>query len=498
MTDLSPNLETRWLPIRNDSGERIPSFGLVEPTEIVTINRQKFQTVVKPTGNSLPGLMLNSPFPIAKDEFGTATRAFPNFVKFDTTNTPVNGEIWGSVADSFDLTKDQFGFQIIGGASGGVVEVIESPVGLGSECGTLLAGWNPLRTNDVDEPNNAGLGSVTLLSSDEPTIGGTNVVNRAPGMVNKYAWLFNGTTTTFGSVLFANDVPDHLDITKDHYVRYAFNASDLSFATNKALWDMRGGIVHRIHNDGANEIFQIRFFDGTAATFHDYAGLVIEEGLSYAVQFRWKANTQTIHLQVTALTDEAIDAVQTFAVGADPTLPNATGFFIGDSSDGSGTGFRGRIDGLLHYQLFVPECQTKSDFNGGRMRVNPTAEPFQDGEGQIHYRDFTGFTQTTDGSTVDLITIPIPDDTAVAVHFRALAFRDVTDAGVFEGIALFQRRGAGAATLDGFTTTVSVDSIGGTSGIDAAVSGNNGLLQVTGRSSRNLNWHGEAFILSGA
>ena len=125
MADLSPNLETRWLAIRNDSGEKIPAFGLVELTEVVTINRRKFQTVIKPSADSLPGLMLNSLFEIPIGGFGTATRDFPNFVKYNTAATPVNGESWGSKADSFLLTKDQKGFFIYGGANGSVVEVTE-------------------------------------------------------------------------------------------------------------------------------------------------------------------------------------------------------------------------------------------------------------------------------------------------------------------------------------------------------------------------------------
>lgn len=107
-----------------------------------------------------------------------------------------------------------------------------------------------------------------------------------------------------------------------------------------------------------------------------------------------------------------------------------------------------------------------------------------------------GDVATTDATVTNLLTIPIPDDTAVSVRFRIVAFRtNGANQSTYEGVALFSRRSAAAAIDDGFTETVGIGTIGGAAGSSSAVSGNNGLIQVKGRASRNINWHGEAVLV---
>jgi len=123
--------------------------------------------------------------------------------------------------------------------------------------------------------------------------------------------------------------------------------------------------------------------------------------------------------------------------------------------------------------------------------TGPTSAPVFSGPADIE-----GDVATTDATLTTLLTIPIPDNTAVSVRFRIVAFRtNGANQSTYEGVALFSRRSAAAAIEDGFTETVGIGTIGGAAGSSAAVSGNNGLIQVKGRGSRDINWHGEAVLV---
>lgn len=374
-------------------------------------------------------------------------------------------------------------------------------------CGDLLAGWTPNQTNDSDEPKDAGTAVVTLTSDDVPTFG-TNTVNRVPGFVNPFAWHFNnpGSSSPLESTLWVDDTPDFLDITEDFTVRYVFKMTDLTYVTTKYLWDMRTSLSMRVSDIAAVETFQLVTWDGTAFNVVSYAGLIIEEDVWYGVYLLYDKSTKTLSLSVTKLEDEVeinrtvLDPFQDFVLATEITASGTTlGFFLGERSDGLENGMRGFMDGHITYQKKLPLCQVISDFNRGKFRVLPTANQFFPGEGGIHYRDHTGFNQTTDASTVNLIVVPIPDESAVCVESIITAFRtDAATESTFRHMALFERRGAGAATLTGQTVAVSINGIGGTATVTATVVGNNGIIQVTGRLGNSINWHGHSFILPGS
>lgn len=363
------------------------------------------------------------------------------------------------------------------------------------DCGDLLAGFTPNQANDSQEPMDAGTASpiVTLTSDDVPIVGSMNTVFRAPGIVNKWCWRFDSISGTFTSVLFSNESPNHLDISSDFSVRFLFNSSDNMFATNKTLWDFRGGIVLRINFDGFNETFQVKHFDGTSTTFSTFSGLTILENVWYAVHFRWESATQTIHLQVTAISDEVIATVQTFVIGGDPSPFETRGWFVGDSADGSGTGYRGRLDGLHHFQKFLQDCDTESDFNGGRMSAMPAANRGIRGVGKVHERDFTEFVKTTDASTVEILRIPVPAETtlSVFVHVSAIVTNGSGGGAFIHHFAAKNQAAFVSFVGIGSTLISSLTDFGGS--LSASVSSSDLIISVVGGVGDNIRWHIEAF-----
>lgn len=391
MADLSPNLETRWLPIRNDSGESIPPFGLVEPTEVVTINRQKFQTVIKPSANSLDGLMFNGPFLVGANVFGTATRDFPNFVQYNTSDgTPVNDEIWGSVGGSFELGKSQFGFQIIGGVTNGIVEVILAGGGAsaGGGCGDLLAGWSPNDVADSDDRRCAGTADVTL-TSDDLMYAGTNLVNRGLGFIGLNSWEFiNDTVALNESALWVDDSPDFIDVTQDFTIRLLWNSRVTSHAIVKSLLDIRGGVFVNLTDGGpGSETLRIELFDGTSTTTLTFAGISnFLDAVWYVFYLRWDQATRV--MTVNAMAPESqrfVTANENIAaLSNDIDASNALGILLAGNSAFADSGMAGRMDGLATWQKRLADCEIDGDYNCGELSTLPAPNQFFTGPGGLH------------------------------------------------------------------------------------------------------------------
>ena len=95
----------------NVSGEAIPAEALLQITG--TDAGGRFQ-VDKPSADSLPNLLVNGPTEIATGGYGSATFGTPMPVSYDDAHTPAVGEVWGSAANSWLLTKDKSGWAVVG------------------------------------------------------------------------------------------------------------------------------------------------------------------------------------------------------------------------------------------------------------------------------------------------------------------------------------------------------------------------------------------------
>lgn len=363
--------------------------------------------------------------------------------------------------------------------------------------GDVLAAWTPNQLNDSPEPSDVGV-SVTFTSDNHPTAFG-NTVNRVPGFVNPFAWHLNNTTTfEFSSMLFVDAATDFLDVTKPFSQRIVFKMEDLTYTAAKYLFDHRDSFIIRV-NDTGTEDLEILTWNGSSHDTHTPLTDAIEEDVWYVLYIRYVVGTLSV--AIIKLEDE-VELTRTNFPGFEDfsativAAANTNGIFFGDRADGTAVGMRGFVDAPWFYQKALAVEHFKSDFNRGRPRRLQVTNPFFDGEGKTLLVDHTGFKVTTNATVTNLIFIPIPDDSSVCVEAVVNAFRtDGANQASFKSMALFQRRAAGAATLIGSTLIGSVNDIGGPSGINAAVSGNLGIITVTGRAARVLNWHGRAFVL---
>jgi len=109
-----------------------------------------------------------------------------------------------------------------------------------------------------------------------------------------------------------------------------------------------------------------------------YTGIsTVEEGERYALYVQYKASTKTYSLRGQIVTTQLLADAETKVFK--PSLQSDVkeyGIFIGDKADGTASGMRGRMEGLLFWQKHVSPCQLESDFNCGRLRELPVHEPY--------------------------------------------------------------------------------------------------------------------------
>ncbi len=101
----------------------------------------------------------------------------------------------------------------------------------------------------------------------------------------------------------------------------------------------------------------------------------------------------------------------------------------------------------------------------------------------------TSIVSTTDATVTTIATIPITDDSVNLLEAHCVARRtDVDEAAIYiRKVAVF-RRAAGAATLLGAEDNTLTREDDNQWDFNIVVSGNNALLQVTGRAARNIDW----------
>lgn len=106
------------IPVRNDSGEDIPAFAVLCPTEVVEATGDWCIAVEKPGADFAQRYYINGPTVIPTDGYGMATDAsYPAPVKRDTGDANY-GEGWGVLADSWELKRWHAGGFVMQAASG--------------------------------------------------------------------------------------------------------------------------------------------------------------------------------------------------------------------------------------------------------------------------------------------------------------------------------------------------------------------------------------------
>lgn len=105
----------------NGTAETIPPYGVMQVAGASNFGTDRMFLVTKPTGVAGASYVLNGPQAIAAVGYGAATNSYPADAAY--SGTPVAGAEWGPVAGSWSLSINGKGFQILGGAAGGVVRV---------------------------------------------------------------------------------------------------------------------------------------------------------------------------------------------------------------------------------------------------------------------------------------------------------------------------------------------------------------------------------------
>ena len=129
-----PNSEesTRWVRVKNTSGEDAPSYALLRVTGT---DGDGTYLVGKPNENGQDGLLVASRFGVMANSYGMATTESPATIAYARSSgndpQPTIGSIWGSKANSWYAWEEQRGFLIIGNridtdVPNGVVDAIRT------------------------------------------------------------------------------------------------------------------------------------------------------------------------------------------------------------------------------------------------------------------------------------------------------------------------------------------------------------------------------------
>lgn len=95
--------QVRWLTFKNDSGEDIPAFAIMEVVEVL---EDGTPVCGKPTQNSAKLTMINGDARVPTDGYGRGTRETPMWVQYETDDgVPATDEQWGTESDSWKLAK---------------------------------------------------------------------------------------------------------------------------------------------------------------------------------------------------------------------------------------------------------------------------------------------------------------------------------------------------------------------------------------------------------
>jgi hypothetical protein len=117
-------IEAAWpLRVKNTTSEEVPPFAVMQVVSTSNTNQEEEYRVTKPTGSSGASYIINSPFPIAGNLFGSGTMGVATAAYNAALGTPTTGAEWGPVNGSWLLSPSGKGFTILGGAANGLVRV---------------------------------------------------------------------------------------------------------------------------------------------------------------------------------------------------------------------------------------------------------------------------------------------------------------------------------------------------------------------------------------
>lgn len=123
----------RVVTYRNDSGETIPAYALIQFTGTAEVNGQIVWTATKWDGGSTGDVFyFNGPSDVADGRTGFAIQ--PNtaqWVLYDDADTPAFQEEWGPVANSFEIGSGGSGFLVMSAPTSGRVLAVAKSGGSG-------------------------------------------------------------------------------------------------------------------------------------------------------------------------------------------------------------------------------------------------------------------------------------------------------------------------------------------------------------------------------
>lgn len=110
-----PSSERRWQLVKNTDSETIPAFGLVKVTGADELHDAPVLKIARPGAatDAMTTMIGVTYAPISAGKYGWVTFQWPAYVRYDTTNSPKNGELWGPQANSVNITKGENGFLVI-------------------------------------------------------------------------------------------------------------------------------------------------------------------------------------------------------------------------------------------------------------------------------------------------------------------------------------------------------------------------------------------------
>lgn len=105
----------RWFVVKNSGGSTIPPWACVYPS---SVEDDGTVLVEQHSNDSAKLWCFNGPREILSNHYGNCTVSFPCYALYDSSlgGTPSNGDMWGTVANSYRLgAQGRRGFIIVGG-----------------------------------------------------------------------------------------------------------------------------------------------------------------------------------------------------------------------------------------------------------------------------------------------------------------------------------------------------------------------------------------------
>jgi hypothetical protein len=242
----------RWpLRVKNSSGSVIPPFSVVLITTVAASNNELVYTVRQPNAASTDfnwnGYLVTGPFAIgagASDEGLATDLAQPNYVRYDT-GTPAIKEVWGPKHAQFTLSKNYYGFEVLGGntTAGGNNVTIAKWIGVDKALG------KPDATIAKDASGTVSVYFSTAGSESDTTMNIASVYNRGNDLTTSdYVFVMLNGGVPYCVTGVSNPIEFHRGVTDAAIAKGA--SGTVSRYTDGTTSD--SGINDTVSNDFAN------------------------------------------------------------------------------------------------------------------------------------------------------------------------------------------------------------------------------------------------------